>query len=172
MRICSEYFQQNVLNEGIIPDHIKMLRIAYSWFTSNESHFGDADDSELCEQDEKIANNEKYGYICTTKGELTVNFVPEALKAHLIKTLGTKDGANRYESAKEMWKTLGILNPTNRTVGEVEKVLATTQIRVKNKKVSVIQIPLKNFYKWLELTEESSESKKVEYPELQPVKGI
>jgi uncharacterized protein (DUF927 family) len=151
LEICKRYFEMNVSNTTIVPDHLKILKIAYSWFTANEAHFGEDGKAEYEEDKKELM--EKYGWIRTVSGEQTINFVPEALKTHIIKEIG-KDGANRLESALNVWKDLGIINTRTRKNPETQKqeILKTCQIRIKGgKQVSVYQIPLNNFYEHLGL---------------------
>jgi putative DNA primase/helicase len=149
LKVCTRYFEMNVTNTTIMPDYLKILNITYSWYTANEAHFGDDDSSEVGGNDRNEVL-EKYGWIRTVNGEETINFVQETLKAQIIKVVG-KDGANRYESASNVWKDLGIINVRTRKKSKTQKqeTLKTCQIRVKEKQVTVVQIPLKNFYKYL-----------------------
>jgi hypothetical protein len=109
MSIVSNYFEENVLIGVAEPDHIKMLRIAYDLYVANEAHFGDEEGSQDISDNEKKELMERYGWIKSVSGEVTINFRPEALKRHIINTLNSKDGANRYESASNMWRDLNII---------------------------------------------------------------
>ena len=157
LKVCNRYFDMNVLDNAFIPDHIKALNIAYSLFSTNEAHFGEEDEQEY-ECDEKKANFEKYGWIREDKntGEILVCFDEKALQKHIISTLGP----NRYESAVKMWKELEILNVRkmpDKNTGRI-KVLKTVQIKVHGRNTTVLQIPLKNFYKYLNLEEPHTET--------------
>jgi|GEM_PF-3481102 hypothetical protein len=154
MSIVSNYFEENVLIGVAEPDHIKMLRIAYDLYVANEAHFGDEEGSQDISDNEKKELMERYGWTKSVSGEVTINFRPEALKRHIINTLNSKDGANRYESASNMWRDLKIIKVRVRKNPDTKKseTLKTCQIRTnKGEKVSVIQIPLSNFYKYLRL---------------------
>jgi putative DNA primase/helicase len=173
LEVCKRYFEMNVTNTTIVPDYLKILKIAYSWYTANEAHFGDDISEEV--EDGKKELMEKYGWVKTVKGEETINFVPETLKAQIVKVIG-QGGANRFESALTVWKDLGIINTRTRKKPGTDKtiVLKTCQIRVNGKEVTVIQIPLKSFYEHLELedsdqTLDSPENSVEAEPKISPI---
>ena len=154
LSIVSNYFEENVLNGVAEPDHVKMLRIAYDLYIANKAHFEDEEGSQDIYDNEKKELMEKYGWVKSVNGEVTINFRPEALKRHITHTWNSKDGPNRYESASNIWRDLKILNVRKRKNPDTKKseILKTRQIRTNNgEKVSVIQIPLNNFYRYLKL---------------------
>ena len=148
--ICNRYFEQNVLEDSFTPDYIKVLNATYSFFTTNEVHFGRGDEDS--EEGEIETNNEKYGWIRGKDNEL-ICFNENALKKHITATLGP----HRYESATKIWKDLKILNTRQIKDKDTDriKVLKTVQIRVHDRKVTVLQIPLENFYKHLNIGEQN-----------------
>jgi len=152
VRICKLYFEENVLNGHIEPDYVKILRIAYDLYISDEAHFGQEDDSEaIAEDEERKELLTKVGWIKKVKGEITINYRQEALKQHVVNTLKTKDAASRFEAASNQWKDLRILTTTtrrNQRTGKPE-ILKTTTITVKGVKRNVLQIPLSKFYEHL-----------------------
>lgn len=152
LQVCNRYFEMNVLDNAFIPDYLKALTMAYSLFSTNEAHFGEEDEDEY-DPENKTANLEKYGWIRKEKdtGEILVCFNEIALKKHLTATLGP----NRYESAVNKWKNERILNVRERKDKETDRVtiIRTVQIKVHNRNTTVLQIPLKNFYKYLNLSE-------------------
>jgi hypothetical protein len=82
------------------------------------------------------------------------------LKAHIIKSLGNKDGANRYETCVSQWVKSGISNGTPRTDKKTgrKELLKTIQIRTAlDDRQYAIQIPLVNFYKHLGLMDDSGQ---------------
>jgi hypothetical protein len=84
-------------------------------------------------------------------------FDEEQLKKQIISSLGP----NRYESAVNKWRDHKIVkvreieekDDNGNKTGKV-KVLKTIQIKVNNRNTTVIAIPLKNFYKYLNITDE------------------
>ena len=141
------------MDHGFTPDYIKALEIAYKFYVTNEVYFHE--DSEI--------NHTQYGWIKEEKAtnHSLICFDEGQLKTHIIKTLGP----NRYESAVSMWKELEILNvrkvektdSKGKKTGEI-KVLHTVQIKVNRHNTTVLQIPLRNFYKFLNITEDPKET--------------
>ena len=156
LEVCNRYYEMNVTEHGFTPDYIKALEIAYKFYMTNEVYFHE--DGEI--------NHTQYGWIReekTTKHPL-ICFDEGQLKTHVIKTLGP----NRYESAVSMWKQLEILNvrkipktdAEGKETGEV-KLLPTVQITVNRQRTTVLQIPLRNFYKHLNITEDPTVSHEI-----------
>jgi hypothetical protein len=151
INICTRYFEMNVMNGGFIPDYIKALSVTYHWYITNEIYFQDGD-----------INHTQYGWIREDKnGDQLICFDEDQLRKQITASLGS----NRYESAVTKWKDLEIIN--TRKIPEKDKdgnkngkikVLKTVQIKVNNRNTTVIQIPLKNFYKHLNITEDSKNS--------------
>lgn len=153
LEVCNRYYKMNVMDHGFTPDYIKALEIAYKFYMTNEVYFHE--DSEI--------NHTHYGWIReekTTKHRL-ICFDEGQLKTHIIKTLGP----NRYESAVSVWEQLEILNirkipkkdAEGKEIGEV-RLIHTMQITVNRQRTTVLQIPLRNFYKYLNITEDPGES--------------
>ena len=86
LSIVSNYFEENVLNGVAEPDHVKMLRIAYDLYIANKAHFEDEEGSQDIYDNEKKELMEKYGWVKSVNGEVTINFRPEALKRHITHT--------------------------------------------------------------------------------------
>jgi len=109
-----------------MPDHIKALSAAYSWFSANEVYF------QKDEDEEHILNHERYRWIREDKKHgLCICFIPDKLK----KYLNTEIGPNTYEATADEWKNLEILIPkiqTNKNTGAITKL--------KNNDISVNQI--------------------------------
>jgi len=159
LSIVTSYFEENVMCGVSEPDYIKILRFAYDQYISEKSHFGATAGSEWHEN-EIIELNEKFGWIDTKDGVTIVNFRPASLKAHIIKSLGNKDGANRYETCVSQWVKAGISNGTRRTDKKTgrEELIKTIQIRtVLDDRQYAIQIPLANFHKHLRLEDDSEQ---------------
>jgi hypothetical protein len=138
----------NVMSGGFIPDHIKALNVAYHWYSTNEIYFQEGD-----------INHTQYGWIREDKnGESLICFDEDQLRKQISASLG----ANRYESAVTKWRDLEIINTRKikekgvdgNEIGKI-KVLKTVQIKVNNRNTTVIQIPLRNFYKHLNIAEDS-----------------
>jgi putative DNA primase/helicase len=149
-KICEYYFNENVISNSFVPDHIKALSAVYSWFSANEVFFRGEDE-------EYPLNHERYGWVRDDKkhGEC-ICFNPDKLK----KYLNTEIGPNTYEASVDEWKNLGILIPkmqTNKGTGAITK-LKNNEISFKEHKVSVIKIPFEQFRIHLNL--EDSEEKK------------
>lgn len=148
VKICSRYFEMNVMSKGFTADHVKALSVAWHWYNTNEVYFQEND-----------INHTQYGWIREDKEikDQLICFDEEQLKKQIAASLGP----NRYESAVNKWRDLEIVkvrkieekdddgNKTGKT-----KVLKTIQIKVNNRNTTVIAIPLKNFYKYLNITEE------------------
>lgn len=138
-----------MVEHSFVPDHIKALRVAYNWFNTNEVYFREGDS----------LNHEQYGWIRPDSDDKeTICFNEDSLKKQIVAALGP----NRYGTSVDCWKNEKILNP--RTIEEKDKkgnviktkVLKTQQITVNCRRQTVIQIPLLNFYKYLELDEEET----------------
>jgi len=150
IEICTRYFEMNVMSGGFTPDHIKALNVAWHWYNTNEVYFKEYD-----------FNHTQYGWIRDDKDseDQLICFDEEQLKKQIIASLG----ANRYESAVNKWKDLEIVK-----VRKIEKkdengnkigkfsVLKTIQIKVNGRNTTVIAVPLKNFYKHLNIPEDSN----------------
>jgi len=149
MEVCTRYFEMNVMNGGFTPDHIKALNVAYHWYSTNEVYFQEGD-----------INHTQYGWIREDKktGDTLICFDEEQLKKQIAATLG----ANRYESSVTKWRDLEIIkvrkidikDENGDKTGKV-KILKTTQIKVNNRNTNVIAIPLSNFYKYLNITDDN-----------------
>jgi len=142
----------NVVDHGFTPDYLKALEIAYKFYVTNEVYFHE--DNEM--------NHTQYGWIKEEKATKhpLICFDEGQLKTHIIKMLGP----NRYESAVSMWKELKILNvreiektdSKGKKTGEI-KVLHTVQIKVNRQNTTVLQIPLRNFYEFLNISEDTKD---------------
>jgi hypothetical protein len=159
LEIVKGYFEENVLSGLAEDDSIKQFRMAYDMYVAHKAHFGATAGSEYLEN-EKIDLNEKYGWIDIKNGVTTINFRPQALKTFIIKSLGAKDAANRYETAFNQWKDKKYINTTVRKDKKTgrEETLKTIQIRtVNDDRQNVIQVPLENFYIYLGLQDPEKE---------------
>lgn len=149
IKICKDYFNENVISNSFMPDHIKALSAAYAWFSANEVYFQDEDL-------EHPINHERYGWIRDDKVHGScVCFIPDKLSKHL----NTEIGPNTYEAATDEWKALGILIPkeqANKT-GAVTR-LKKNQISVNGIKKQVIKIPFSQFEKYLKLDKEEGKT--------------
>jgi uncharacterized protein (DUF927 family) len=166
LEIVTSYFEENVMCGVSESDHIKMLRFVYDMYVSDKSHFGATAGSEW-DETERIELNEKYGWIDIKDGVTIINFRPASVREHIIKSLGNKDGANRYETGVAQWGTTGISNTTKSIDSKTkkEKIVNRVQIRTANDdRQSAIQIPLENFYKYLKL-EDDSKKPPIDNPE-------
>jgi putative DNA primase/helicase len=148
--VCEHYFTENVISNCFVPDHIKALSAAYSWFSANEVYFRGEDEG-------YPLNHERYGWVREDKkhGEC-ICFNPDKLKKHL----NTEIGPNTYEASVDEWKNAGILIPkmqTNKGTGAITK-LKSNEISFKEHKVPVIKIPFEQFR--INLNLEDSEEKK------------
>jgi len=145
--VCKYYFNQNVISNSFVPDHIKALSVAYSWFSANVVYFR--------EDEEYPINHERYGWI----RDGCVCFIPDKLK----KCLNTEIGPNTYEAATEEWKALEILIPKIQSKKDKEKGTSTivklkkNQISFEGRKEPVIKIPFDKFYEYLKLKDENEE---------------
>lgn len=143
--ICKDYFNENVISNSFMPDHIKALSAAYSWFSANEVYFQDEDP-------EHPLNHERYGWIRNDKAHGScVCFIPDKLSKHL----NTEIGPNTYEAVTDEWKALNILIPKEQTdkTGAVTK-LKKNQISTNGGKKQVIKIPFSQFEEHLKLDKE------------------
>ena len=102
LEIITDYFNENVSCGVTVPDYIKVLRIAYDMYISDRSHFGAQAGSEYIVS-ERADTATKYGWVDIKNGVTTLNFLPQALKDRVVKSLGNGDGENRYESAVKQW---------------------------------------------------------------------
>ncbi len=153
LEIVNGYFEENVLNRLTEDDSIKLFRMAYDMYVAHKAHFGATAGSEYAEN-EKIDLNEKYGWVDTKNGVTIINFRPQALKNFVVKSLGTRDAANRYETALNQWKEKKYINVTVRKDKKTgkEEILKTCQIRTAcDDRQNAIQVPLENFYIYLGL---------------------
>ncbi|MCO5383535.1 MAG: DUF927 domain-containing protein [Methanosarcina barkeri] len=147
--ICEYYFTENVISDSFLPDHIKALNAAYSWYNANKLYFEDEDP-------ERPLNHERYGWIRNDKEYgACICFSPDKLK----KYLNTEIGPNTYEAATEEWKKLKILIPKLQSKNNTGKIvrLKNNQISVDGRKVLVIKIPFEKFEEHLELKDENEE---------------
>lgn len=147
--VCKKYFTDNVISNSFMPDHIKALSAAYSWFSANEVYFQDEDD-------DHPLNHERYGWIRNDKNHGScICFIPDKLS----KYLNTEIGPNTYEAVTDEWKALKILIPKEQTdkTGAITK-LKKTQISTTGGKKPVIKIPFSKFEEYLKLEEEEEES--------------
>ena len=146
IKICKHYFNENVISNSFMPDHLKALSAAYSWFSANEVYFQDEDP-------EHPLNHERCGWI----RDECVCFIPDKLR----KYLNTEIGPNTYEAATDEWKALDLLIPKvqkDSKTGAITK-LKKNQIRANGGKKPVIKIPFSGFEKHLKLDrEEGKES--------------
>lgn len=176
LEIVTGYFNENVSCGVTVPDHIKILRVAYDMYVSEKRHFGATAGSTFIVSD-RADMNAKFGWVDIKNGVTTINFLPQALKDRVVKSLGNGDGENRYESAVKQWGSQGILNRTvtpDKKTGK-SKVINTRQIRTdEGTRPWVLQIPLANFYKHLGMEEDSdSETETPDEAEVSaPVKKI
>ena len=140
--VCKEYFNENVISDTFIPDHIKALNVAYSWFNANEIYFQEED-----------PNHERYGWI----RDDCICFIPEKLSEYL----NAKIGPNTYEAVTDEWKTLEILIPKLQVDKKTKAVtkLKKNQISVYKAKKPVIKIPFEKFKKYLKLEDEDEKPK-------------
>lgn len=156
--ICEHYFTENVISNSFVPDHIKALGSAYSWFSANEVYFQEEDP-------EHPLNHERYGWIREDKehGEC-VCFIPDKLKKHL----NTEIGPNTYEAVTDEWKALNILIPKlqrNLETGAISR-LKNNQISTPGGKKPVIKIPMDKFIEYLKLEDENKiKADDIENPE-------
>ena len=144
--ICKDYFNENVISNNFMPDHIKALSAAYSWYSANEVYFQDEDV-------EHPLNHERYGWI----RDECVCFIPDKLSKHL----NTEIGPNTYEAVTDEWKALEILIPKlqkDSKTGATTK-LKKNQISVFKYKKQVIKIPFSQFEEYLKLEKEPQASK-------------
>ena len=144
-KICEYYFNENVISNSFVPDHIKALSAAYSWFCANEVYFRGEEDS---------LNHERYGWVRGEGTDECVCFNPDKLK----KYLNTEIGPNTYEASVDEWKNLGILIPKIQRNKDAITKLKCNEISFKTHKVPVIKIPFEQFRIHLNL--EDSEEKK------------
>lgn len=155
INICKDYFNENVISNSFMPDHIKALTAAYSWFSANEVYFQEEDP-------EHPLNHERYGWIREDKAHgLCICFIPDKLSKHL----NTEIGSNTYEAVTDEWKVLNILIPkeqTNSKTGAITK-LKKNQISASGGKKQVIKIPFSKFEEYLNL--EKEEPKTEDKPE-------
>jgi putative DNA primase/helicase len=150
IEICTRYFEMNVISGGFIPDHIKALNVAWHWYNTNEVYFQEGD-----------INHTQYGWVREDKeiDDQLICFDEDQLRKQIITSLGP----NRYESAVNKWRDLEIVkvrkidekDKNGNKTGKV-KVLKTIQITVNKRKITVIAVPLKNFYKYLNIPENSN----------------
>lgn len=147
--ICEHYFTENVISDSFVPDHIKALSAAYSWYTANKLYFEDEDP-------EHLLNHERYGWIRDDKEYGScICFIPDKLKKHL----NTEIGPNTYEAATDEWKNLQILIPKLQKKGTGTIVrLKNNQISVDGRKVLVIKIAFEKVKEYLKLEDENEES--------------
>jgi putative DNA primase/helicase len=153
IEVCTKYFEINVMSEGFIPDHIKALNVAYHWYITNEIYF-----------QEEIINHTQYGWIKEDQeiDDQLICFDEDQLRKQIISSLGP-NRYDRYESAVNKWRDLEIVkvrkidekDKDGNKTGKV-KILKTIQITVNKRKITVIAIPLKNFYKCLSISENSN----------------
>lgn len=162
--IVKDYFTENVINGSNELDYIKFLRIAYDMYVSYKARFGATASSEFMES-ENLDRQELYGWIDKKGNMIVINFRPQALKDYIIKAIGSKDAINRYETSLTQWRIQGILVPT-RSLKKDTKDKYTDEYVYKNQKQIrtahddkqyVIQIPLEQFIKYLNLTDEPEE---------------
>lgn len=146
--ICEYYFTENVISDSFVPDHIKALSAAYSWYTANKLYFEDEDP-------DRLLNHERYGWIREDKESgACICFIPDKLK----KYLNTEIGPNTFEAATDEWKNLKILIPKLQKKGTGAIVrLKNNQISVDGRKVMVVKIPFEKFKEYLKLEDESEE---------------
>ena len=144
--ICLKYFNENVISDNFVPDHIKALNVAHSWYSANEVYFQEEDP-------EHPLNHERYGWIREDKAHgLCVCFIPEKLSEHL----NTKIGSNTYEAVTDEWKSLGILIPKEQKDSKSEAIvkIKKNQISTPGGKKQVIKIPFSKFKEYLKLEDE------------------
>lgn len=153
--IVKNYFNENVMGGSNEPDYIKFLKIAYDMFVSYKTRFGATASSEFIES-ENLDRQELFGWIDQKGSTTIINFRPQALKDFSIKSVGTKDAVNRYETSLTEWRKQGILNPTE-SINKETKLPTyrnTRQIRtVHDDKQYAIQVPLEQFIKHLKLSD-------------------
>ncbi|WP_292387838.1 DUF927 domain-containing protein [Methanosarcina sp. UBA5] len=152
VEICTRYFNHNVAEVGFTADHIKVLRAVYNWFVANKVYFEDPETAV------KEISHEMYGCVKEKDLEQLVCFNEGALKKFILKEFGP----GKYETVTNAWKDDNILNTSQKSLktstGELKvKTLKTKEIRIGQAKVSVIQIPLNNFYKYLSIPEEEQD---------------
>ncbi|WP_440948127.1 DUF927 domain-containing protein [Methanosarcina sp. T3] len=154
MTICKHYFNENVISNCFIPDHIRALSATYSWFNANEVYFQDEDP-------EHPLNHERYGWIREDKKYGTcICFIPDKLS----KYLNTEIGPNTFEAVTDEWKTLDILIPKEQTdskTGNVVKI-KKNQISANGGKKQVIKVPLARFEEYLRLEKEDEKAEPTE----------
>ena len=151
--VCEYYFTENVISNSFVPDHIKALSAAYSWFSANEVYFQDEDA-------EHPLNHERYGWIRDDKEHGScICFIPDKLK----NCLNTIIGPNTYEAATDEWKTEDILITKLQTkkTGAIVK-LKNNQISTPGGKKLVIKIPVQQFVKHLKIEDETPKNEKPE----------
>jgi putative DNA primase/helicase len=146
--VCKKYFTDNVISNSFMPDHIKALSTAYSWFSANEVYFQDEDP-------EHPLNHERYGWIRDDKKHGScVCFIPDKLS----KYLNTEIGPNTYEAVTDEWKALNILIPKE----QINKDNGSVILRKKNQisaggaPKQVIKIPRSKFEEYLKLEKEEN----------------
>ncbi|AKB75783.1 hypothetical protein MSLAZ_2522 [Methanosarcina lacustris Z-7289] len=148
--VCEHYFTENVISNNFVPDYVKVLSAAYSWYSANEVYFRD-------EEEERPLNHERYGWIRDDKEHgCCVCFIPDKLK----KYINIEIGPNTYEAVTDEWKNLEILIPKtqkNKDTGAICK-LTKNQISVDGRKEPVIKIPFDKFYEHLKLEDENKEN--------------
>jgi hypothetical protein len=134
-----------------MPDHIKALSAAYSWFSANEVYFQGEDE-------EHPLNHERYGWIRDDRGHgPCICFIPDKLCKHL----NTEIGPNTYEAATDEWKNLGILIPKIQNSFKIKK----NQISTSGGKKQVIKIPFAKFEEYLKLEKDEENSNFDKKPE-------
>lgn len=169
--IVERYFRENVMNNATDPDYVKFLRIAYDMYVSDKAHFGATANSEFAEN-EKIDLLSKYGWVDKKGDTVIINYRPQALRECVLKAVGGHDAANRYETSLNQWQLQGILNPTVTTdkKTDVVKIKNTKQIRTAlDDRQYVIQIPLEQFYKHLNLEDGPSNPDEAKETDLEEV---
>jgi hypothetical protein len=131
-----------------VPDHIKALSAAYSWYTANKLYFENEDP-------DRLLNHERYGWIREDKESgACICFIPDKLK----KYLNSEIGPNTYEAATDEWKNLKILIPKLQKKGTGSIVrLKNNQISFDGRKVMVVKIPFEKFKEYLKLEDENEE---------------
>jgi len=145
--VCEYYFTENVISNSFVPDHIRALSTAYSWYSANEVYFKD-------EEEEHPLNHERYGWIREDKEHgVCLCFIPDKLRNYL----NTIIGPNTYEAVTDEWKTEEIL------ITKLHPKKTGATVKLKNNQIStpggkklVIKIPIQQFVKHLKLEDDNN----------------
>lgn len=168
VQIATRYFEMNMARQKFTPDHIKILKSVYNWYHANDIYFEEADEENTYNEEnevKKLINHTRYGWLKTIDNQRTICFIENPLKEYVIKEFG----ANKYESAMEMWKNEDILLATIKKESKTGKTrkIKTKEMRDprnKDSRLHVIAVPLNTFMEKLDiyLTEATPTEKEID----------